>query len=96
MFDEEIRPETSVTFILRGTGIVLVLFYIYSIVPYASAFFAQFLSFYQCYVITSLFVLQVDDVMMYPSDQPHEQSFAYFVINPIKRHVIVWYHSWRG
>lgn len=40
--------------------------------------------------------LWVDDVMMYPSDQPHEQSFAYFVINPIKRHVIVWYHSWRG
>ena len=32
-----------VTFILHGTGIFLVLFYIYPIVPYAPAFFAQFL-----------------------------------------------------
>ena len=30
-------------FILRGTGIFLVLFYIYPIVPYASALCAQFL-----------------------------------------------------
>ena len=33
----------SVIFILRGTGILLVIFYIYLIVPYASAFVAQFL-----------------------------------------------------
>ena len=33
----------SVIFILRGTGIVLVLFCIYPIIPYASELFAQFL-----------------------------------------------------
>ena len=38
-----VRPETSVTFILLSTGIVLVLFYIYPIVPYAPAFLHCFL-----------------------------------------------------
>ena len=42
-----VRPETSVTFILRGTGIVLVLFYIYPIVPYALALCAMFLLLFQ-------------------------------------------------
>ena len=32
------RPETSIIFILLGTGIALVLFYIYPIVPHSSAF----------------------------------------------------------
>ena len=41
--DRKGRPETSVIFILRGTGIFLVFFYIHPIVPYASACFAQFL-----------------------------------------------------
>ena len=36
-------PETSYAFILLGTGICLVLFYIYPIVPYASAFLHSFL-----------------------------------------------------
>ena len=40
-FDEGYRPETSVLFLLRGTGIFLVLFY--PIVPYASAFLHSFL-----------------------------------------------------
>ena len=35
--------ETSLIFLLRGTGIVLVLFYIYPIVPYAPAFLHSFL-----------------------------------------------------
>ena len=42
-FDKRYRPETSFIFILRGTGIVLVLFYIYQIVPYAPAFLHSFL-----------------------------------------------------
>ena len=37
-------PKTSYIFLLRGTGIVLVLFYIYPIVPYAPAFSHSFLS----------------------------------------------------
>ena len=37
-FDEGHRPEASVIFLPLGTGIVLVLFYIYSIIPDASAF----------------------------------------------------------
>ena len=45
-FSWRVRPETSVTFILCGTGIFLVLFYIYPIVPYASALCAQFLLFF--------------------------------------------------
>ena len=38
-------PETSVTFLLLGTGMFLVLFYIYPIVPYTLALCAQFLLF---------------------------------------------------
>ena len=37
-FDKGIGPKTSYIFILRGTGIVLVLFDIYPIVPYAPEF----------------------------------------------------------
>ena len=40
-----VRPKTSVTLILRGAGVCLVLFYIYPIVPYALALCAQFLLF---------------------------------------------------
>ena len=36
-------PETSNIFLLHGTGIVLVLFYIYPIVSYASAFLHSFI-----------------------------------------------------
>ena len=34
-FDDGYRPETSVTFLLRGTGMFRVLFCIYPIIPYA-------------------------------------------------------------
>ena len=36
-------PETSYIFLLLGTGIVLVVFYIYPIVPHAPAFVHSFL-----------------------------------------------------
>ena len=39
IFDEGYRPERSYTFLLLGTGIVLVLFWIYPIVPHALAFY---------------------------------------------------------
>ena len=39
----DVSVLTSVTLILRGTGIFLLLFYIYPIVPYALALCAQFL-----------------------------------------------------
>ena len=42
--DEGYRPETSVIFLLCGTGIVLVLFYIYPIVPHAPAFYRVFVN----------------------------------------------------
>ncbi|KAJ8031158.1 hypothetical protein HOLleu_27800 [Holothuria leucospilota] len=35
-----------------------------------------------------------DDFQFYPSDQDHEQTFAYFIIDPLKRHVAVLYHKW--
>ena len=38
-----VRPETSFIFLLPGTGIFLVLFYIYPIVPYAPGFLQSFL-----------------------------------------------------
>eukprot|EP00794_Sanderia_malayensis_P010840 gene10840-11992_t len=48
----------------------------------------------------SSIVLQVslwaNDVMVYPSSQPHVQSFAYFMLNPAKRNVFVWHHSWKS
>ena len=48
-FSWRARPETSVRFILRGTGIFFVLFYIYPIVPYASALCAQLLCIVKLY-----------------------------------------------
>ncbi|XP_074633196.1 cilia- and flagella-associated protein 300-like isoform X3 [Acropora palmata] len=36
-----------------------------------------------------------DGAQVYPSLTPHEQSFAYMCISPLKRHVYVWSHSWR-
>ena len=42
-FDEGYRPETSVIFLLVGTGIGLVLLNIYPIVPYAPGFLHSFL-----------------------------------------------------
>ncbi|XP_072180338.1 cilia- and flagella-associated protein 300-like [Diadema setosum] len=33
-----------------------------------------------------------DDYQFYPSDKDHRQTFAYFVIDPLKRHVTVFYH----
>lgn len=35
-----------------------------------------------------------DGSQVYPSLTPHDQSFAYMCINPLKRHVYVWCHSW--
>ncbi|KAJ7311613.1 hypothetical protein OS493_039893, partial [Desmophyllum pertusum] len=36
-----------------------------------------------------------DGSPVYPSLTPHDQSFAYMCINPLKRHVYIWYHSWK-
>ncbi|PFX32532.1 uncharacterized protein C11orf70 homolog [Stylophora pistillata] len=36
-----------------------------------------------------------DGSQLYPSLTPHDQSFAYMCINPLKRHVYIWCHSWR-
>ena len=42
--DEGYRPEMSVVFLLRSSGIVFLLSYIYPIVPHALAFLPSFLS----------------------------------------------------
>ncbi|XP_074840746.1 cilia- and flagella-associated protein 300 [Carettochelys insculpta] len=34
-----------------------------------------------------------DDGMCYPSTKNHEQTFAYLIVDPLKRHVHVLYHS---
>ena len=56
-FDKGQRPKTSVIFLLLGTGVVLVLFYIYPIVPYARAFLHS-----SCYLYLMI-VIQMDVVM---------------------------------
>jgi len=33
--------------------------------------------------------------MLFPGDVLHEQSFAYLVINPLKRNVTIWFHCWK-
>ena len=40
--------------------------------------------------------LDLDGEAIYPSGNKHEQSFAYLVLDPLKRNVFVWYHKWRG
>ncbi|CAI9591623.1 unnamed protein product [Staurois parvus] len=52
----------------------------------------------QINIISSIFkVLAYDENgMCYPSTQPHEQTFAYLIVDPLKRHVTVLYHSFGG
>ncbi|XP_028401795.1 cilia- and flagella-associated protein 300-like isoform X2 [Dendronephthya gigantea] len=40
--------------------------------------------------------LDSDGEMIYPAGNKHEQSFAYLVLDPLKRNLFVWYHQWRG
>lgn len=35
-----------------------------------------------------------DDFLIYPADTEHEQNFAYLIVDPLKRHVIVFSHSY--
>ncbi|XP_063430216.1 cilia- and flagella-associated protein 300-like isoform X1 [Mytilus trossulus] len=35
-----------------------------------------------------------EDTQIYPADTDHEQSFAYLVVDPFKRHISVFYHSY--
>ncbi|CAH2225405.1 Hypothetical predicted protein [Pelobates cultripes] len=46
-------------------------------------------------IISSVFkVVAYDDQgRCYPSSKPHEQTFAYLIVDPMKRHVNVLYHS---
>ncbi|KAH1186931.1 hypothetical protein KIL84_019680 [Mauremys mutica] len=37
-----------------------------------------------------------DNGMCYPSTKSHEQTFAYLIVDPLKRHVHVLYHSFGG
>ena len=39
-------------------------------------------------------VFQSDDFLIYPADTEHEQNFAYLIVDPLKRHVIVFSHSY--
>eukprot|EP00112_Aurelia_sp_Birch-Aquarium-sp1_P002141 Seg1232.10 transcript_id=Seg1232.10/GoldUCD/mRNA.D3Y31 product="Cilia- and flagella-associated protein 300" protein_id=Seg1232.10/GoldUCD/D3Y31 len=51
-------------------------------------------------LVVSSIVLKVtvwtNDVVVYPGDEEHEQSFAYLIVNPTKRQVTVWSHSWKS
>ena len=38
-----------------------------------------------------------DGAMIYPADEPHEQTFAYLFVDPFKKNIIVLYHHfWWG
>ncbi|XP_077197633.1 cilia- and flagella-associated protein 300 isoform X2 [Paroedura picta] len=46
-------------------------------------------------IVSTVFKVSAYDVhgLCYPSSSRHEQTFAYLIINPLKRHVYVLYHS---
>ncbi|KAM4701396.1 cilia- and flagella-associated protein 300 [Discoglossus pictus] len=49
-------------------------------------------------IISTVFKVTAYDKngMCYPSTKPHEQTFAYFIVDPLKRHVNVLYHCFGG
>ncbi|XP_042316648.1 cilia- and flagella-associated protein 300 [Sceloporus undulatus] len=46
-------------------------------------------------IISTVFKVWAYDAngLCYPSSNRHEQNFAYFIVNPLKRHIYVLYHS---
>ncbi|KAM5181090.1 cilia- and flagella-associated protein 300 [Mantella aurantiaca] len=52
----------------------------------------------QINILSSVFKLLAYDEhgICYPSTQPHEQTFAYLIVDPLKRHVTVLYHCFGG
>ncbi|XP_054829127.1 cilia- and flagella-associated protein 300 isoform X2 [Eublepharis macularius] len=46
-------------------------------------------------IISTVFKVSAYDArgLCYPSSSSHEQTFAYLIVNPLKRHVYVLYHS---
>nr|XP_020651668.1 uncharacterized protein C11orf70 homolog [Pogona vitticeps] len=49
-------------------------------------------------IISTVFKVCAYDAngLCYPSSNSHEQNFAYLIVNPLKRHVYVLYHSFGG
>ncbi|KAG8452974.1 hypothetical protein GDO86_004689 [Hymenochirus boettgeri] len=49
-------------------------------------------------IISTVFKVSAYDEngMCYPSVRPHEQTFAYLIVDPMKRHVNVFYHCFGG
>ena len=37
-----------------------------------------------------------DGAMFYPDTKLHEQTFSYLIVDPLKRHVTVFYHKFGG
>ncbi|KAJ8309761.1 hypothetical protein KUTeg_011626 [Tegillarca granosa] len=49
-------------------------------------------------IISSVYKISAfdEDIQIYPSDSEHEQTFAYLVVDPLKRHVHILYHKFGG
>ncbi|KAH0625173.1 hypothetical protein JD844_033353 [Phrynosoma platyrhinos] len=49
-------------------------------------------------IISTVFKVWAYDAhgLCYPSSSRHEQNFAYLIVNPLKRHIYVLYHSFGG
>ncbi|XP_050389358.1 cilia- and flagella-associated protein 300 [Patella vulgata] len=45
-------------------------------------------------IISSVYKITAgtDSGLVYPSDTEHEQTFSYFIVDPLKRHITVFYH----
>ncbi|KAM9320435.1 cilia- and flagella-associated protein 300 [Gastrophryne carolinensis] len=52
----------------------------------------------QINILSSVFKVSAYDKtgLCYPSTQPHEQTFAYLIVDPLKRHVYLLYHCYGG
>ncbi|KAL5004882.1 hypothetical protein ScPMuIL_018338 [Solemya velum] len=49
-------------------------------------------------IVSSVFRItaSTDSGVYYPSDVPHEQTFSFLVVDPLKGHAIVFYHKFGG
>ncbi|XP_001626154.2 cilia- and flagella-associated protein 300 [Nematostella vectensis] len=47
-------------------------------------------------IILKIASMSEDSTVLYPSNDSHDQTFAYMCVDMAKRHIYIWYHSWKS
>ncbi|XP_031554851.1 cilia- and flagella-associated protein 300-like [Actinia tenebrosa] len=47
-------------------------------------------------IVLKISAMDEKENLLYPSSEPHEQSFSYMCVDLAKRHVYIWHHSWKA